>query len=283
MYATDFEYADKRLSDFGCITCYLDEKSGTSEVDIGCDITFNTIKNNHSSIQYKTSTSYENVYTTTFKIMKNPCRKSQDDLYMTYEEVRSLTRWLNRREYKKFKVLSEDMSEDIHYYGSFNIKELTISDRVVGLVLTFTGNAPYGFGELIKNEFEFSEDYFSSTQGKASFYIYGDSDEFGVVYPTITIIPKVDCIDSAYEIENLTTETKLVLRNIKKDEIITLDGEHKIIISSDAEHMKTLYNDFDYEWLDILIEDFCQDNEYTVNAPSYISIEYKPVRKVGVC
>lgn len=270
MYATDFEYADKCLSDFGCVTCYIDSKPGVSEVDIGCDITFQTIKSSHSSIRYKTSSLYENVYTTTFQIMKNPSDKNSEELYMTYEEVRELTKWLNRREYKKFKV------SDIHYYGSFNIKEKTVNDRIVALVLTFTGNAPYGFGDPIKNEFDFAEG--------SSFCIYGDGDEFGIVYPTVTIIPKIDCIDQAYELKNETTGTKVVLNNLKRDEIIRLDGEHKIITSSDSEHVATtLYNDFNYEWLDILISDNSQDNVYTFNMPCYISIEYKPIRKVGVC
>lgn len=270
MYATDFEYADKRLSDFGCVTCYLDGKAGVSEVDIGCDITFQTMKNNHSSIHYKTSSSYDAVYTTTFQIMKNPETKNMDELYMTHEEIRELTKWLNRREYRKFKV------SDIHYYGSFNIKEKTINDQIVALILTFTGNAPYGFGDTIKLEFDLEE--------ASSFCIYGDSDELGKVYPTVTIIPKIDCTEHAYELENVTTGTKVILYNLKKDETIRLDGEHKMITSSDKGHTKTtLYNDFGYEWLDILVTDDSQDNVYTVNTPCYISIEYKPIRKVGVC
>lgn len=275
MYATDFEYANKRLSDFDCITCYLDEASGTSEVDIGCDITFNTIKNNHSSIQYKTSTSYDNVYTTTFKIMKNPCKKSQDDIYMTYEEVRSLTRWLNRREYKKFKVLSDNMSEDIHYYGSFNVKEQTIGDKIIGLVLTFTSNTPYGFAEEIDLEYdiEFANEHI---------YLSGDSDEFGIIYPTISIEFKEDCDE--FTIANITTDSVLKLKNCSADEIITIDGEHKIIFTNKSEHKQTLYNDFNYEYLDIIVkDDDLSENLYEVSAPCRITIKYSPIRKVGVC
>lgn len=281
MYATDFEYADKRLSDFNCTTCYIGSSAGTSEVDIGCDITFNTIKNNHSSVHYKTSTSYDNVYTTSFEIMKIPCGNNPDDMYMTYEEVSALTKWLNRHEHRKFKVFSTSCdAPDVHYYGSFNIKEKTINEKIVGLLLTFTGNTPYGFGEPIKNEFDFTEDDFSSTN--PTFYIHGDSDDFGTIYPTITIIPKIDCSDTALEIENKTTRRRTVLNNLIKDEVIELDGEHKLITSNNPDHT-ALYNDFNYEWLDILIDDSFCENEYTVNVPSYISIEYKPIRKVGVC
>ena len=39
----DFEYANRRLSDFGCIICSINSNSGEYEVDIGCDITFKNI------------------------------------------------------------------------------------------------------------------------------------------------------------------------------------------------------------------------------------------------
>ena len=283
MYATDFEYADKRLSDFDCVTCYLDSKAGVSEIDIGCDITFQTVKNNHSSIRYKTSASYENVFSTTFQIMKNPEGKNQNDMYMTYDEVRNLMKWLNCREYNRFKVLSDDTLEDIHYYGSFNVKQKTYHDRIIGLILTFTGNSPYGFGETIKNEFDFTEDDFASTD-HVSFHVYGDSDELGNIYPVVTIIPKKDCLQHACEITNATTNTAMVLENLKKDEVVRLDGEHKIITSSDKVHSaSTLCNDFNYQWLDLLISNDSQENVYTINTPCYIAIEYTPIRKVGVC
>ena len=53
MFVTDFEYADKRLSDFGYIVCHVNTESGLRDVDIGCDITFNTVKNNHSFVTKK--------------------------------------------------------------------------------------------------------------------------------------------------------------------------------------------------------------------------------------
>lgn len=152
---TDFEYAGKRLSDFGYTICKFGGSSDLTDVEIGCDITFSTVKNNHSSIYYNTSSSYENVYTTSLEIMKDPCNKNQDEMYHINEEISMLTSWLNRREYHKFKPLTdEDNFYSVHYYGSFNVKEKTINDRVVGFLLSFTGNAPYGFGEHIINEID---------------------------------------------------------------------------------------------------------------------------------
>ena len=59
----DFEYANKRASDFDCVVGHFNTDSGIQESDIGCDITFTTVKNKHSSVHSVTSSTYENVYT----------------------------------------------------------------------------------------------------------------------------------------------------------------------------------------------------------------------------
>ena len=270
----DFEYANRRLSDFGCIMCHINTDSGMQEVDIGCDITFNTVKNSQSSLHRVTSSTYENVYTTTFEIMKNVCGKSQDDIFMTPDEVRQLTKWLNRREYYKFKMYNPDYDIASYiYFGSFNIKQIMLNKKVIGLSLTFTSNSPYALGEKLSVSLDISEE-------NELVYLYGDSDEYGNIYPMMKIFFKEAC--NEFTITNNTTGNVVYLRNCEKDEIVTLDGEFKIITTDNDEHT-TLYNDFNYEYLDILIDesDF-NENEYEVSNPCIITIEYYPVRKVGV-
>lgn len=267
---TNFEFNNKLLSDYNCIMCNIDEGSGVSEIDTGCDITFNTVKNNFSSVRIKTSTSYENVCETTFCIAKNPCFYNGDEQYLTEEEVRDLMKWLNVHEYKKFKPLDLNNYSDVHYYGSFNIKKKKINDSVIGLSLTFVSNAPYGVGEKNVNEFELEKD--------DTFYIYGDSDEYQTVYPNLTIVSKSDC---DLQITNNTSGTCISIGNVKSGEIIKLDGEHKICTTDNAEHT-SFYKDYNYEWFDILIDEDVTGNEYTVNASVYITVEYEPIRKVGI-
>lgn len=272
MYATDFEFANRRLSDFNCITCEIDGNSGFNEVNVGCDITFNTVKNNHSSIHSKTSSSYESVYSTSFHICKNPC--NGDDKYFTHEEEQFLRKWLNRHSYEKFKPLpNNDEYYDICYYGSFNVDNNYVAGKNAVLTLNFTGNAPYAFGE---------NHCFQVAIGQGeTFSIYGDSDE-----TSYTIYPKVDikCLaDGDLEIINKTTNSSVFIGNCVKDEEITLDGEFKIIYSTEenGKHA-TLSNDFNYEYLDIEIgneEDL--ENIYEVSLPCEIEISYSPIRKVG--
>ncbi len=274
MYSTDFEYADKRLSDFGCIVCTIDRSSGVEEINIGCEITFNTVKNNHSSIHSKTSSAYDNVYTASFQIAKDFAGKNQDEVYFTYEEVRNLYKWLNRRSYKKFKPCpDDDVYYDIHYYGSFNVDEVFINGKVAGLTLNFTATTPYGFGEDIVLEIVTSD-----TDNK--FCIYGDSDEVdSVIYPKV----KIKCLAGGkLIILNTTTGNKISIPGCAENEEITIDGEHKIITSDNEAHT-TLSTDFNYKYLDIKIgEDDYNENNYETSLPCEITVTYAPIRKAGV-
>lgn len=276
MFATDFEYADKRLSDFGFIMCHINTDSGIKEMDIGCDITFSTIKNNHSSIHYSTSSAYENVYTTSFEIIKNDCYYyDMDDHYLTTEEMHVLIKWLNRRKYNRLKFIGTiDGSENINYYGSFNVKQIMHCDQIIGLSLTFTANAPYGFGDTICFEYE-------TSSNNETICLNGDGDEIGVVYPQISITFKKAC--SEFTIKNVTTGTSVVIKNCLSDETITMDGEHKIIITDKEDDHSTLYNDFNYRYLDINIDEYeLSENCYTISSPCKIVFTYSPIRKIGV-
>ena len=268
---TDFEFANKRLSDFGCVLCHINTESGLREIDIGCDITFKTVKNNKSSIHSITSSTYESVYTTTLEIIKNPC--NQEIMYMTHNEIRPLVKWLNVHGYHKFKPIKYNNNpSDVHYYGSFKVKENAIGNNIIGLSLTFESNAPYGFGEENKIETTVLSKY-----DKLS--IWGDSDEMGILYPTV----KVTCLeDGNLEIINETTGNKVVIKNCSIDETIVMDGEHEVITTDNTKHT-TFYNDFNYTYLDIDTSDYDGvENVYTFSIPCEVTICYSPIRKVGV-
>lgn len=275
MYITDFEYANKRLSDFGCMVCHLNTDASLKEADIGCDITFNTVKNNHSSIHSVTSSIYENVYTTTFDIMKITCNQDVEDIYLTPQEARAIIKWLNRREYNKFKLInSYNNVSDICYYGSFNVKQVMMGEKILGLSLTFTSNAPYGFGET--NTLRFI--VLDNKEENKTFTICGDSDELGIIYPSV----KIKCFyDGDIKITNTTTENYVYVANCMANETIVIDGEHKVITSDNENHV-TLPNDFNYEYFDIFIDDLTNENVYEVSAPCEITVSYSPIRKLGV-
>lgn len=267
----DFEYAGKRLSDLGYMMCCINSASGDYEIDSISNLTFTTIKNRHSSIYNIVDSTYENTYVVTFDIMKNPCI-SNGNTYMTSLEVRELMKWLNRKEYARLRFINNTANEsNVYYYGSFNIKQIMIGENIIGLTLTFTSNAPYGFGEIVNNEY-----IFESPEQKVQ--MFADSDEFGVIYPKITLFCKQA---GDYVIINRTTGTETIVNNCQENEQIIIDGEYRIILSSMESH-KTLPNDFNYEYLDVLSSEDYTPNEYYCNLPCELTISYMPVRKVGV-
>jgi hypothetical protein len=268
---TDFEYANKRLSDFGCIMCSINDSSGEAEIETGCDITFTSIKNGHTYIQSKTSTTYDNVCAASFDIIKYDCLYDSD-IRMDSLEIRALMKWLNRHDYYKFKPLNDTTFEsDVYYFGSFNVTEVAIGEDVIGLRLTFTSNAPYGFTEPINLKYMMLDT--SSTVSA-----FGSSDEY------CTILPKIEikCFsDGDFEIKNQTSGTSMNIKNCKLGEKITIDGEHKIIISNMREQTE-IANDFNYEYLDIMSNEDSEENIYSSSLPCELSMTYVPIRKIGV-
>lgn len=273
MYITDFEYAGHRLSEYSCIACHVGSSLDLSEIDIGCDITFNTVTNNYSSVRSITSSTYDNVYTTSFEITKDFCNLDADNIYFSPIEVRELIRWLNRREYFKFTPfdLNNELT-NISFYGSFNVKPLAYGEHTVALRVEFTGNAPFGYADPIESKFML-------LQENEEIHMFGDSDEIITIYPKTSF----RCFaNGTLKITNQLTGNEIVINNCVSGEIITLDGEFKIIDTDNENHKSTLYNDFNYSYFDILADEYNSENVYTVSIPCEITVSYSPIRKVGV-
>lgn len=267
----DFEYDGRMLSDFGCIVCSINSNSGDYEIDIGCDITFTEIKNNNTFRRSKTSSTYEKVYTATFDIMKYDCN-SRSDEYMTSLEAREIIKWLNSEDYYRLRMINNIADEsNVYYYGSFNVKQIMIGGNILGLTLTFISNAPFGFSDMIENKMMFLNEADVAT-------IIGDSDRYGIVYPRV----EIKCFaDGDLKINNEATGSILEIRKCTNGEKIVVDGEYGIIYSN-KRNDATIANEFEYEYLDILIDKLGTNNRYSSTLPCEVTINYLPVRKVGV-
>ena len=56
----------------------------------------------------------------------------------------------------------------------------------------------------------------------------------------------------------------------------------KYPMTNNKDHELTLPNDFNYEYFDILVDEFDTINLYKVSSPCEIIVNYYPIRKVGV-
>ena len=286
MSVTDLEYNGQRLSDLGCMLCDFSGNSGIETVSIGSSITLNTL--NRPSLKKFTlmSAKYEQPFSQVFQICKNPCKFMNREPIFSDIEISKLMRWLNKKTYHKFKMLYDDgKCSNMYYIGTFNdVKVVKLNEDIIGLEITFTANAPFGYYEPLSFEMDFSD-------AGTDFTIYDISDEIGYIYPNklqITVLQ-----DGDLKIKNSQETDTVIIKNCTTGEVITMDGENKVITSS-IEH-SGLYNDFNYNFIKIINK--CGDNDdyfavdseedeveniFTTTLPCKIELTYSPICKMGV-
>lgn len=266
MYALDFEYDNRYLSDYGFIICDFNSSSGANIVDAGSKITFNTVTQNKGSRHSLIGTQYDECITATFDICKSP--DMYNDLEITNDEYLELVRWLNRKHFYKLHIIDDDHEiEPCFYEASFNISKVKIGEILYGLELEMITNKPFGYGmeRTIVNTF---------TTDKPSFVIKDNSDEIGYVYPTL----KITCNKSGnLTIKNPLTDSSTYIRNCSLNEVITIDGLTHGITTSKSSH--DIYNDFNYNYFKIGNKINQRDNIITVDLPCTIEFIYSPIIK----
>lgn len=265
--ATNFIYDNEKLSDYGMILCTFNNSS-METTSIGNNLTFQTVSPGISDRNYFTSASYEEPLSTTFQICKDNRRGEAPAL--SPEELTSLLRWLSRRDnYHKFELYQKGM-EGTYFMGSFqNIRQIRVGDKICGLELTFVTDSPYGYEDIILD---------FTTAASADYSIYNMSNETGHLYPKVF---SCKCLaDGHLQIHNSIEDRITEIKNCVKDEIITLDGNHKIIESSSPAHK--LYNDFNYNYFRLGNTYDNNLNRITTSLPCEIHMEYESVRKVGL-
>lgn len=269
MYAKDFEYDGQSLSDYNCIVCDFDGSPGTKTVSAGSSITFNKIQRNSGKLHTLASVSYNECMTATFDICKDPDSLLTDDTFLTSDECRDLMRWLNRREFHKFRVFYDDEDIETFYFNaSFNIEKITIGEKVCGLRLTMESDRPYAYGETQK----FTITATRTTLAK-SHLIKDVSDDIGDIYPTVKIVCHAA---GTLEITNTTMGITTHIQGCVVGEEIIIDGENLIITTSEN---RNIWDSFNYVFPQLTNSLSNRVNSFVVSLPSTIEISYDPIIK----
>lgn len=267
--AFDFLYDREKLSDYNMILCTFDDSSRET-VSMGNNLVFHTIRPALSDRNFLVNCSYEEPLSTTFQICKNTCHHEKP--VITSEEINAIVRWLGKKDtYHKFKIFQNGY-EDIFFTGSFNnFQTIKIDGQIYGLEFTFVSDSPYGYLDTIALDF--------TTASSVGYDINNFSHETGHLYPAVFTCR---CLtDGDLQILNSLDSEITEVKNCIKDEIITLDGQHKIIDSNVKTHAK-LYNDFNYNFFKLINTYYETNNTITTSIPCEIHIEYNPIRKVGL-
>lgn len=264
MKAVDFEYDGKRLSDYGLILCHFGDE-GLKTTTNGANITFNTVPVMNGTKHNLISTQYDDCLETTLQICNNPC--SGDGMEISYAVFRELTKWLSRKKFLKFKLLSEEYI-DIYYEAIINISRIEIDGKLVGLELEVKTNRPFALKEpRIIN--------INNTVVDGAYSINDTSYEEGYIYPytEITIIESGN-LNIYNAIENRNT----YIANCVSGEVITMN--YPVIQSSIPSH--NVQNDFNWNFFRIANTYDNSRNDLTISIPCSIKIKYSPIVKVGL-
>lgn len=270
MYAIDFEYNGERLSDYGMMIGFMNHSEDGS-VSSGGEIKFNQVKSKVSNKFHIASSSYEECYTATIEIFKNPCLNDDDNMYLSPTLVSQLQRWLSQKQYKRFKIIQDDYI-NIYWQSTFSCKQIMFGGRIIGLELTMYTDHPYAFNDEIEIEYECSNN--------DTFEVYNLSDEIGFIYPKIEITLAEDCEE--FNLVNVSdNDRKTTIYNCVNNETIFFSGDTKIFSSINGLH-SSIPNDFNYIFPRITNDYYNRNNIFKVNAACNIKITYSPIKKVGL-
>ena len=272
MYAIDFEYDGIRLSDYGCIICSFGSK-GMETLSSGADITFNTVNTAGSDRFRFYGSRYDDYYSSTFQICHNPNNKNNPaEMFLSPIELSAIQRWLCRKDnYHRFSLVQDNM-EDIFWNAVFSSRQIQLNGSIIGLELTMYTDAPYAYRMIGDISYEINPGM--------SVSVYDVSDEIGFIYPVTTI----KCMASGnITLQNSMDKKVLQLYKVSNGEILTLNGEHKIISSSLDRN--DLANNFNYYFPRIINTYESRENVYTLSAdsvPCQITFRYSPIVKAGL-
>ena len=264
MKCYDFEYDNVRLSDLGFIICQFDS-SDVETVSNGSEIKFETVSTLNGIKHELTSAIYEDCLTATFQICKHLC--DYDETEVSVEDMRKIMRWLNRKEYHKFKLLDDEYS-GIYLEASFNVSKVEIDGRIRGFALEMFTNRPFALQEPVLIALDIVE----ANEAKT---IYSVSDEEGYIYPNMEITISANGV---LEIYNASEDRTMRINNCKKGEVITV--EYPMISSSLSSHK--IQNDFNWQFFRISSTFKDKENNVTVSLPCSIKMEYSPIAKIGI-
>lgn len=259
----NFEYDGINLSDKGFIICNFD--SGSTDVaSNGSYITFNTAPMMQGAKHDLTSIEYKECLKATFDICKHPCLSEYDEISL--DETRDIMRWLNRKEFHKFRFLDIEYM-DIYFEASFNVNKVEINGKLYGFELEMITNRPFATHEPISISIE--------AEANTVYKVTSDSDEEGYIYPEMEIT-----VNSSGDlnIHNALEDRHMYIANCKAGEIIK--ANYPIIETSLDSHK--IQNDFNWKFFRIATSYTERINEITTSLPCSIKMKYSPVVKIGI-
>ena len=312
MKAIDFEFNNRRLSEFGMVLCQFGGSKGLETVTDGVPISFTTVPTMHGFKHNLTSSQYEECLETTWQVCKHVCNGGIQEITST--EHRNITAWLCRPRFLKLKLFDED-NIDLYHEAKISVSRIEIDGKLYGLELNIQTNRPFALKEpkTISINCEEGDEVYGwekynygaeSEVTKVGYVTSTDSNAYpsgvntdGYQYISIGQVYKASLNDTSYEegyiypkmeievkrdgnlfIHNSIENRETYIANCKINEIITLD--YPVIQSSDSSH--NIQNDFNWTFFRVANTYDNSRNDLVISLPCSIKIKYSPIVKVGL-
>lgn len=264
MKCYDFEYDGELLSQYGMIICKFGG-GGTDTISNGSEIEFNTVSSLYGQRHNLVNTQYNDCISATFQICGNPCHF--DGAGISIDEARGIMRWLNRRDFHKFRLIGEEYG-DIYYNASFNVSRIEFHGVLYGFELEMFTDSPFAHSGQLAVSISGNTENWNNV-------IPLESDDEGFVYPDMEIVVKSDGdLTIVNEFENRTT----FIKNCVAGEIIKMS--YPVIETSVPSHK--IMDDFNWVFFRLANTFRNNNNHITASLPCTIKIRYSPIVKIGI-
>lgn len=261
--ATNFVYDNLTTEEFGVIICSFngteDESSGGSKIEF----TKPSVPINKKWLKLGQA-QYQEPLEIKVQICKNDF--SEFDSY----DKAAIARWLVQQDnYKELRFSNCDY-EDVMFMAMVNEIEYIGAGKTIGISINFICDAPFGYGHKMKYDID------TSVDGN-EFTLIDLGDEIGYIYPDIHITFNNDC---NFELYNSIEDRKFTISNCKENEEIHVLGEFLQMETNVESHM--IYNDSNLIFPRVANFYNNRKNNFRVTGDCKLSLEYRPIRKVGV-
>ena len=321
MKAYDFEFNNRRLSEFGCILCNFGGSKGLETVTDGAEISFTTVPVRGGLKHNLTSCQYEQGLETTWQICKHSCSGSVQEI--TSIEHRELTAWLCRKKFLKLKIFDED-NIDLYHEAIINVSRIELDGKLYGLELSIQTNRPHALkeprtisincekGKEVYGWKKYKTDpeiemlgYVTSTdenaypQGKVDEndeIIYGAHTD-GYQYYSLGQVYKASLNDNSYEEGYIYPQMEITVKadgdltihnSIENREMHIANCRINEVITLDypviqsSDSSHDIQNDFNWTFFRVANTYDNSRNDLVVSIPCSIKIKYSPIVKVGL-
>ena len=307
MIATDFIYDGTRLTELGYMICQFDEAGGFQTATAGSQLVWSKVPQNGGRTHLLAGTKYDSCFETDISICKPDGstfsvdeyaflmrwlnRAEYHELYIGMEPDKRSTSLHSRPstyvnnvgevvtipEMQMVTLGSYNLNvktsvsyeyDDIHFLGTFNVDRVEFRGRLIGFVLHFTSDGPFGYG---------AEKTFTFNLTPQSTNVINDiSDEVGYIYPSSLTVTCKEAGDLV--ITNSIEGRRTAIDGVSKGEVITFDETMSIIETSLSSHK--VMNDFNFTFFRIANTYDNRRNVISANLNCKISLTYTPRRKV---